>query len=196
MLELKVWTNFLSFLTFSWEARERSLPHQQVETNRWVLDHNSYPLEYQSLVEHQSTKQEKYVVDYKILNLKKNLKIPKGLIRNHISKKKQHNGKKVQRDKQRSTKHTYKAKDRVTRTPLKTGGELRCSRTVNSSCSNSDTRRVNLVTNAVISHERVKDREVFATNGTYSWLFVTQICHSCQPSHGSDSKTFEVMTST
>ena len=32
----------------------------------------------------------------------------------------------VQKDKQRSTKHTYKTKDRVTRTPLKTGGELRC----------------------------------------------------------------------
>ena len=31
---------------------------------------------------------------------------------------------KVQMDKQRSTKHTYKTKDRVTRTPLKTGGEL------------------------------------------------------------------------
>jgi Ca2+-dependent lipid-binding protein len=31
---------------------------------------------------------------------------------------------KVQKDKQRSTKHTYKAKDRVTRTPLKTGGDL------------------------------------------------------------------------
>jgi hypothetical protein len=28
---------------------------------------------------------------------------------------------KVQRDKQQSTKHTYKAKDRVTQTPLKTG---------------------------------------------------------------------------
>jgi hypothetical protein len=28
---------------------------------------------------------------------------------------------KVQRDKQRFTKHTYKTKDRVTRTPLKTG---------------------------------------------------------------------------
>jgi hypothetical protein len=28
----------------------------------------------------------------------------------------------VQKDKQRSTKHTYKTKDRVTRTPLKTGG--------------------------------------------------------------------------
>ena len=29
--------------------------------------------------------------------------------------------------KERSTKHTHKTKDRVTRTPLKTGGELRCS---------------------------------------------------------------------
>jgi hypothetical protein len=27
----------------------------------------------------------------------------------------------VQKDKQRSTKHTYKTKDRVTRTPVKTG---------------------------------------------------------------------------
>jgi hypothetical protein len=32
---------------------------------------------------------------------------------------------KVQKNKQRSTKHTYKTKDRVTRTPLKTGGELK-----------------------------------------------------------------------
>jgi len=32
-----------------------------------------------------------------------------------------------QKDKQRATKHTHKTKDRVTRTPLKTGGELRCS---------------------------------------------------------------------
>jgi len=30
------------------------------------------------------------------------------------------------KDKQQSTKHTLKTKDRVTRTPLKTGGELRC----------------------------------------------------------------------
>jgi hypothetical protein len=28
---------------------------------------------------------------------------------------------KVQRDKQRSTKHTYKTKDRIARTPLKAG---------------------------------------------------------------------------
>jgi hypothetical protein len=34
---------------------------------------------------------------------------------------------KEQKEKQRSTKHTYKTKDRVTQTPLKTGGELRCS---------------------------------------------------------------------
>ena len=32
---------------------------------------------------------------------------------------------KVQKDKQRSTKHTHKTKDRVTRTQLKTWGELR-----------------------------------------------------------------------
>ena len=34
---------------------------------------------------------------------------------------------KGQRYKQRSTKHTYKTKGRVTRTPLKTRGQLRCS---------------------------------------------------------------------
>ena len=65
---------------------------------------------------------------------------------------------KVQKDKQRSTKHTDKTKDRVTRTPLKTGGKLRCSRRVGSSCSTSDTHRINLVTNPVItsSSERVE----------------------------------------
>jgi hypothetical protein len=61
--------------------------------------------------------------------------------------------KKVQKDKQRTTKHTHKTKDRVTQTPLKTGGELRCSGRVSSSCSTSGTRRVNLVTNAVVSRE-------------------------------------------
>ena len=33
---------------------------------------------------------------------------------------------KVQKHKQRSTIQTYKIKDRVTRTPLKIGGEIRC----------------------------------------------------------------------
>ena len=60
---------------------------------------------------------------------------------------------KVQKDKQRYTQHTHKTKDRVTRIPLKSGGELRCSERVNRSCSPSDTRRVNLVTNPVINHE-------------------------------------------
>ena len=73
---------------------------------------------------------------------------------------------KVQKDKQWSTKHTYITKDRVTRTPLKTVGKLRCSGRVGSSFSTSGTRRVNLVTNPVISREWGKDREVFTTSGT------------------------------
>jgi hypothetical protein len=64
---------------------------------------------------------------------------------------------KVEKDKQRSTKHTHKTNDRVTRTPLKTGGELRCSGRVSSSFSTSGTCRVNLVTNPatkVVNEER------------------------------------------
>ena len=47
----------------------------------------------------------------------------------------------------------YKTKDQVTRTSLKTGGELSCSGRISSSCSTSDTRRVNLATNPEISRE-------------------------------------------
>ena len=96
-----------------------------------------------------------------------------------------HNGQK-KKYKQRSTKHAYKTKDRVTRTPLKIVGEIRYSGRVSSYCSTSDTRRVNLVTNLAISHKRGKDREVFTTSGTYPWSFVTQIFHSGQPRHGGD----------
>jgi hypothetical protein len=46
----------------------------------------------------------------------------------------------------KSTKDTYKTKDRVTRT----------SSGVSSSCSTSGTHRINLVTNPVISHEMRK----------------------------------------
>jgi len=42
-------------------------------------------------------------------------------------------------DKKRSTKHTYKTKNLVTRTLLKTGGERGCSGRVSSSCSTSGT---------------------------------------------------------
>ena len=46
-----------------------------------------------------------------------------------------------------------KLKDRETRTPQKIGSELKCSGTVGSSRSTSDTHRVDLVTNPVINHE-------------------------------------------
>ena len=70
---------------------------------------------------------------------------PKEVIRIRISKKEQTTQwpkEKGQKDQQRPTKHTHKTKDRVTLTPLKTGGELRCSGRVNSSCSTSGTNRV------------------------------------------------------
>jgi len=49
---------------------------------------------------------------------------------------------KGQKDKQRSIKHAYKTKDRVTRKPLKIGGELRCSGRVSSSCCTNGTQEV------------------------------------------------------
>jgi len=76
------------------------------------------------------------------------LKIPKGGNQNPYIEE-EHNGQK-KKDKQRSSKHTYKTEDRVTRTPLETRGELGCSGRIGSSCSTSDTRRVNLVTNPVL----------------------------------------------
>ena len=51
---------------------------------------------------------------------------------------------KVQKDKHRLTKHTYKTKDRVTRTLQKAAGELGCPGRVSSSCSTGDTRRVKI----------------------------------------------------
>jgi hypothetical protein len=55
--------------------------------------------------------------------MKEELEDTKWIIRIRKSKKdRQRNG---QKDIQRSTKHTHKAKDRVTRTPLKIEGELR-----------------------------------------------------------------------
>ena len=55
----------------------------------------------------------------------------KGVTRIRISKKnRQHNGQKIKykRTNNDLQKYTYKTKDRVTQTPLKIGGELRCSR--------------------------------------------------------------------
>ena len=72
------------------------------------------------------------------LTFKKSLKIPKGDNQNPYIEEEQTtqwSKEKVQKDKQRSTKHIHKTKDRVTRTPLQTEGELRCSGRVSSSCS-------------------------------------------------------------
>ena len=68
----------------------------------------------------------------------KSLKISKGGNQNSYIEEEQITQwpkEKVQKDKQRSTKHTYKSKDRVTRTPLKPGGELGYYGKVSSSCS-------------------------------------------------------------
>jgi hypothetical protein len=58
-----------------------------------------------------------------------------------ISKKYRQHNSQNKKDKQ----HTHKTAKRVTRTPLKAGGEITCSGMVSSSCSTRGTRRVNLV---------------------------------------------------
>ena len=105
---------------------------------------------------------------------------------------------KVQKDKRTNNdlqKHAYKTKNWVTRThTTKNRGERRCSGRVSSSCSTSGTRRVNLVTNPVISREWGNDWEVLTTSGTYPWSFISQIFHNGQPSHGGDRKVFDSKT--
>ena len=56
-------------------------------------------------------------------NVKKSLKIPKSNQNPYIEEEQttQWPKEKGQKDKQRSTKHTHQTKDRITRTPLKTG---------------------------------------------------------------------------
>ena len=85
-------------------------------------------------------------------------------------KNRQHNDQK-KKDKQRSTKHTHKTKDRVTRTPLKTGGERRCSGRVSSSFSTSGSgiRRVNLITNPFINKKKQQH-----TFNVYSFMLSLQ----------------------
>ena len=50
----------------------------------------------------------------------------------------------------------YTTKGRVTQTPLKTGGELRCSGMVGSFCCTSGTHRVTLDTHPVRNRERTE----------------------------------------
>ena len=57
------------------------------------------------------------------VSLKKSFKIPKGQSESVYRRRTttQRSKEKVQKDKQQSTKHTYKTKDRVTRTSLNPG---------------------------------------------------------------------------
>jgi hypothetical protein len=71
----------------------------------------------------------------------------KWVIRIRISDDRKHN---VQKDKQRSIKHKYKTIDRVTWTPLTTGGDIRCPWRMSSSCPTSGTHCVTLVPNPVM----------------------------------------------
>ena len=57
-----------------------------------------------------------------IIDMEEKFENTKEVIRIHIWKKNRQK-KKEEKDKQRSTKHTHKTKDRVTRTPLRTEAE-------------------------------------------------------------------------
>ena len=99
-------------------------------------------------------------------------------------KDRQHNGQKKRNIRRNNDLQntTHKTKDRVTRTPLSTGCEIRCSGRVSSSCSSSDTSRVTLVTNLVISYERGQDPKMFTESETYP-SFVTYMFRNGWPSH-------------
>jgi hypothetical protein len=65
---------------------------------------------------------------------------------------------------------TQKNNDRATRTPLKPEENSGASGKVSSSCSTSDTRRVTLVTNPVISHEWGNDHYSYLSVVAYNTL--------------------------
>jgi hypothetical protein len=81
--------------------------------------------------------------------------------------------------------NTHKTKDQVTRTPLKTGGELRCTGMVSSSCSTSGTRRVifsmkNIYASYHISFDFSSRQNVvvfFSTCVLHVWLVLTYVIY-------------------
>jgi hypothetical protein len=104
-----------------------------------------------------------------------------------ISKYRQHNGQK-KKDKQ----HTHKTAKRVTRTPLKSGGEITCSGRVGSSCSARGTRRVNLVEKVehirgkkkCLSYQEFQNKEEFedtqgVINNTYVKYNMSYLRYFC-----------------
>ena len=123
-----VFRGALNFVVWRYQWKQRKLVFNEykftvyVQKRKWA----NLPLSLRRVWRYQRGKQNPYIEE------KQTIQWPK---------------EKVQTNKQRSTKQTHKAKDGVTRTPLKTGGERRCFGRVSSSCSTIDTRRVNLVTN-------------------------------------------------
>ena len=100
------WFFFLSFISFfiKWKTKMPHFPRNNIKiVERGKIDTPNTQIHDRSLSL------------YKYFYWDK-LEDTKGAIRIRISKNRQHNGQK-KKDKQRSTKHTYKTKDRVTRTP-------------------------------------------------------------------------------
>jgi hypothetical protein len=161
----RIWTNH-EFTLIIWGSELQSKKHCR---SNWemVLEENRSAIRKQLPMLHYS------------YNVKKVMKIAKGQSESIYMHRRRTDTtivkRKRKKHKQRSTKHTYKTSDRVTRTLLKTGDELTCSGSVSSSCSTRGSCRVNLITNPVISHEWGMDREVLTTNGTYPWSLVTYI---------------------
>ena len=94
---------------------------------------------------------------------------------NLYMKNRQHNSQR-KKDKKLSTKHTHKTKDRVTRTSLQTGSELRYSvLRVSSSCSTSDTRRVNrvVVTFTIGTSHSGLLRSILTQKHTYIYIYTS-----------------------
>jgi len=96
---------------------------------------------------------------------KNSLKIPKRS--KAVNRRTDNTNEKGQNDKHRSTNITQKTKNRTIPTPLKNGGEHRCPGRFSNSFSTCGSRRIILVTNTVISHERGKDRMLITTSGIF-----------------------------
>ena len=82
------------------------------------------------------------------------------VIRSRKSKKDRQYNDKKKRNQRTNNQTKQKTKDRQTRTPLKTGDELRCSGEIISSGSRCGTRHATIATNQVINHEPIQDRIV------------------------------------
>jgi Fic family protein len=78
----------------------------------------------------------------------------KGIIRIRKSKNRRYNGQKKKYKRTNNDLQNIHIKLKIEKhEPIKTRGELRCPGRVSKSCSTSDSRRVDLATNPVISYE-------------------------------------------